>query len=319
MMEAMTWARMFALLVTLALSLAAWPALAQMSPQEQFREGQKLFDSGKYEEALPFFKSAFDRTESPTARLYVARCLEKMGKLPESYFEMKATVDLARDKARKDSKYEETAKAAETELEALEGRVAFIKVGLATGSEDAVVELDGRELRDSELNERIAVMPGKIRLHARGAAGEVSQEIELDAGQKKSVMLELSRRTAQPEPISDDDDDGDDGFPITPLRAAGIGVAGLGVAGVVIFVVTGSMASSRFSQLEDECGAARCVGAQYEDVIDEGKTLSTVANVSVAVGAAAIVGGALMIIFGGPSDDEQARVVPTPDGLAVRF
>jgi hypothetical protein len=319
-MRSMWWPRIAAALVALSLWVVTGLAAADMTPQEQFLEGQKLFDDKQYEEALPFFKNAFERSESPNARLYVARCLEKLGRLPEAYSEMKATEELSSEKAKSDTKYKATAKAAAAELAALKARVGLLTIEVPAGV-DATVYIGERELAASEIGTPLVLTPGTIEIRATTTSGQTKKKsIELSAGEDRKVALDLDGTigTVEPqEPISEDESE--PLFPLAPLRVAGIGVAGLGVVGVVVFAVTGSMASSKYSQLEEECGAARCVGPQYEDVIDEGKTLSTVANVSITIGAAAIVGGALMILFGGPAEGEEAGLRPTRDGVLLRF
>ncbi len=308
-------------LVALALTLSAGLVHAQMTPQQQFEKGQTLFDAGDFEQALPFFKNAFERTKSPNASLYVARCLERLERFDEAYTAMKATVTLATDKAKEEEKYVSTRDAAAAELAVLAPKVGLVVIAFTEELVDAVATLDGRALDAKELGVPVAVMPGEVTVVGSAEGREtVTKVVTVEGGETKAVALAL------PEASTDDpgpSDEPDGGFVVTPLRAAGFAVGGLGVVGLVVFAVTGSMASSKFSQLEEECGGVRCTDPAQADVVDEGKTLSLVANVTAGVGGALLLGGVLMVIFGGPDDepkdpkDGTVSLVPTPGGLGV--
>ena len=88
------------------------------------------------------------------------------------------------------------------------------------------------------------------------------------------------------------------------------------------FAITGSLAKDKFDQVEDECLGVRCTDPKYEDVIDKGKRLSLVANVTAGVGGGLLIAGALMVIFGGPLGDDAANeaklhVVASPGGVGL--
>jgi hypothetical protein len=87
------------------------------------------------------------------------------------------------------------------------------------------------------------------------------------------------------------------------VRIAGIVIGSVGVAGLVTFAVAGGLALDRKSTLEDACGESNCPAeGQYGELIEEGRTLQTVANVALGVGAGLVAGGVFMIIFGGPTE-----------------
>jgi hypothetical protein len=52
-------------------------------------------------------------------------------------------------------------------------------------------------------------------------------------------------------------------------------------------------------------------------VVDRGKTLDAVANIGLAVGIAGLVGGAALIIVGGPSKPSGLSAYVSPGGLRV--
>ena len=90
------------------------------------------------------------------------------------------------------------------------------------------------------------------------------------------------------------------------MRVAGYVVTGLGVAGMALFGVTGLMAQSKFKTLEEECGGMRCTDLKYADTVDSGKTLDVLATVGLIAGVSALTIGTTMIVFGGPSSEDEA-------------
>jgi hypothetical protein len=86
------------------------------------------------------------------------------------------------------------------------------------------------------------------------------------------------------------------------------------------FAGAGLAAKSKFNSVEAACGGVRCTDPKYGSVIDSGKTLQTIANMSLGVGAAGLVGGALMIAFGGASKAPvPASVEVGPTGIRLRY
>jgi len=296
--------RIFAVIVFIVMSTFLSHARAQTA-EERFVRGQKAYEAGKYEEALEQFRSAHQGSNSPNARLYVARTLEKLGKRAEAYEQMRLTVREATERAAKEPKYGETRDAAAAELALLEPKVAKIVIALADESQKPDVKVNGEPF--DKLGEPAAVEPGEVLIEATAEGMKpFERRLEVPPGATRTVTLkfdmEVSSSVPDPEPGTPDEEGGDFGV----IRAAGIAVAILGVGGLVTFAVTGSMARSKFSQLEDECPTQPCVGQQYEEVIDEGKKLQTVANVMAGIGAGLVAAGVLMIIFGGPDEDDSA-------------
>ncbi len=100
------------------------------------------------------------------------------------------------------------------------------------------------------------------------------------------------------------------------MRAAGIAVGGFGVLGMAVFAGAGVSANAKFSELQRACGTMRCTNPVYGSTVDAGRTLDTVANVALTAGLVGLVGGGLMIAFGGT---RSAPVTATERGFAVAF
>src|SRR5690606_2454387 len=195
------------------------------------------------------------------ARLYVARCLAQLGRLPEAYREMKGTVDVAREKAVDDDKYVATRDAAAAELAQLEPRVGKLVVAVPEAPEGTTIEVNGEPLDDAERGVPFPVDPGVLVVVARAPGKEtVTREIEIAGGETKTVALILPD-AGETAPPPEDDDGG--GVTLSGVQIGGIVVGVLGLGGLAAFAATGSMAKSRFDRLAEECGGVRRTDPGY--------------------------------------------------------
>src|SRR5437868_6752686 len=78
----------------LALAVLTQPALSQPDAKQggvdrvRFKAAQQLYDKGDFAGALALFRDVMGINGSPNARLYAARCLRELGRLPEAYEEL---------------------------------------------------------------------------------------------------------------------------------------------------------------------------------------------------------------------------------------
>lgn len=296
----------FAVFCTLWCALSwSLPASAADSAAT-FAKAIELFTTEKYQEALPLFREAHQASGSPNARIYVARCLLEIGEVPQAYEEMKATVSDATARAETEDKYVPTRDSAAAELALLERRVGKLVVAITNPPDGTAVQVNGRELPAERLGVPVAVLPGKVTVVVRAAGKEpVDREIDVPAGQTRSLALTLQDQAEggdpEPPPVAPDGPDQAEGG---GLRIAGYVVAGVGLVGIGVFAITASMAKSDFDELDEECGGVTCPASE-QGRIDDGRTLNTVANVSLIAGSVVLAGGVALIIFGGPSDPEE--------------
>ena len=290
----------------IVLTLIAGVAFAQDGAQ-QFSAGQEKFAAGDLEGALVEFRKAVELSNSPNARLYVARCLKDLNRLPEAWEELRITVREAGARADAEPKYTKTRDAAAAMLAIVDPLVA--RVVLAVSDDDVEsISLNGQPIDKSSWGQPVAVPPGPVGVLARAPGrDDLTLQAQASAGRAVTISV-LWPRTAAPEPSdtpapaagSPDDGDGGGG-----LRIAGYAVAGLGVAGFAVFAVTGLMVLDRESELDAACGGSNCTDPMFDDTISEGETLQIVANIGLGVGIAGVVAGTLMIIFGGADSQES--------------
>lgn len=301
--------RMALAVLSAALFILIAPRVAwAQSAQEAFKQGLAKFDAGDCDAALPLFETAYEDTQSPNARLYVARCLVKLGRDVEAYEAMAETLRLAREKAETEEKYAKTRDAAAAELAQLEPKIAKVVVAFDTDYDDAVLLVEGQEVPAARQGVPIAVTPGDIQITARAPGKkEHTATVEISGGETKAVAIVLEDAVVGEE-------EPDEGPGLGTLRIVGIAVASAGVASMVVFAVTGSMAKSKFDEVDEACGGQTCPDDSHNDSIDSGKTMQTVANATLGVGLALMAGGAALIIFGRPDDEstDQAGIELSP-------
>lgn len=296
---------------------------------EKFKKAQERFEAKDYAAALELSQAALAATGSPNARLYVARSLRELGRLAEAHEELERTLRDAREAAKEDSKYVATRDSAAAELALLDQRVGKVIVALVDAPPGARVELNGKAVEVIRYGQPIAVAPGDVVLKGTGeGADPVEKQVTIKAGETQTITL-VFRETkgavdAPVAPASPEPDPGQ-----SPpekksgggLRTAGYFVAGAGVVGLGVFAVTGSMASSKFSQLEKDCGSKRCTDPKYADTVDSGKRLETIANVGLIAGSVGVLAGGAMILFGGPSVEKTgaAFVSASPRDVTLSY
>lgn len=302
-----------------ALAQGAKPASVQ---REEFAAAQKLFDAKDFAGALPKFQELTASTGSPNARLYVARCLRELGRIAEAYDEMSATVRDATAKADAEAKYAPTRDAAAAELAVMGPKVGHLVIAVADAPAGSSVSLNGTPVAADKLGSPLTVAPGTqvVEVTPPGGAA-VKREIAVGGGENKTLALALRdggpAPTPGPKPVEAPAEPSGGG-----LRIAGFVAGGLGVASLAVFGITGAMSSSKFSSVEDACGGVRCSDPKYGDEIDSGKSLETIANITLIAGAALVAIAVPLVVFGGPSEapsgDAAMTMVPGGGMLRVR-
>jgi hypothetical protein len=163
------------------------------------------------------------------------------------------------------------------------------------------------------------VLAGKVTVRASAPdRSPLVRTIEVAAGAQETVVLTFATEVddapastvAPTEPDAPAESHGGGG--LSTLQGIGVGVAAVGIAGLGLGVVTGVMAQGKANELEDECGGERCTDPATADVVDEGETLRTIANVGLFAGGALLVTGVALLVFGGSDDPDGAARAPRP-------
>jgi hypothetical protein len=300
--------RAITLSLVAALALAVPCAAAQDNTafaQQRFTRGSGLYEQRSFGPALDEFRASLALYGSPNTRLYVARCLRELGRLDEALPEFERAMREAADRAPTDPRYNATRDAAQTEMLAIEPRVGRLTLTIPDAPAGVVVRVNNREIPREALGVPMAVMPGAVTIAVESAEHEPERrESAVAAGREVTVGIVLRRRPTRtdgqtelqrPPPVA-----------VTPAPRGGVSRNlawigfGLGAAGFIGFGAFGAVASGTFSDLQLRCGNTACPESERAE-IDRGRTMQTLANVSLGVGiAGAIAGTVLWIVGRGP-------------------
>lgn len=313
-----TLALLAGLFVAATLAMTPAPALAQADEgAAAFEQGRAHWAKKDHAAALPYFERAVALTGSPNARIFLARCLRELGRLPEAYTEMERTMRDARARAETDPRYAETRDAAAADLAVLEGKVGRLSVALSPGLAGAQVWLDQKPLATDLIGKPVAVAPGSVRITAKTADGvTVEQRIDVPAGTLQTTTLAQGATSSGPGPTPEPTPPETDGGDFGVVRGVGVGMLGLGALGFVGFAVGTVQADDAFATLEATCGAGPCTDSSSADVISEGKTFEAIAVAGLVIGIAGVAAGTIMLIVGEPSSEVVAI---DQHGVGLRF
>jgi hypothetical protein len=305
------------LLVSLCAPLASLRADDTVA-QTQFSAAKKLYDDGKYTEALQLFQLAWDYSHSPNARLYVAKCFLKLDNLIAAYDEFRGTVQDATERIASDPKYQDTQNAAAAELVLLEPRIGRLIVTLdAAGLDGVEVTLNGAVFPSVSLGDAVTVAPGSYAVAARAKGRDpIERKVEVAPGKTVAVALAFPREGAAPPAPDPEPPAAAAETSLSTLQIVGIALFGLGAATLTAAAGTGIAAGSKFDVVEQACAEGPC-DARFNDTIDSGKTLEIATYILLGAGGALTIGGASMWIFGGDGATEPAAaaaIVPLAGG-----
>ncbi len=276
--------------------------------KKQLTEGIDLFKESKFDEALEMFRVSYSKVSSPNTRLMIARCLVELKRYTEAYHELTATLDEAQTLARGASKYENTAKAAQAELDKVTKQVSIVELDVG-----AEVTLGGQPLPPDQWRSPLILQPGPNTLELKLSNGETKRvTVDLQPGQRSRAELAIDAptRTAAPAPVAAPASAApmreDPGVARSTLGWTGIGV---GAAGVIGFTVFGLLAVRAHDQLQSECIGTRCPES-LRDVAENGRAYQTYANVSGAIGVVGLVAGVYFFLSDSSPSTELAVESP---------
>lgn len=300
--------------------------------QSRFLKGRRLYDTGKYAEAIAEFRASHEIVASPNARLYLARSLREHGDLVTAYVELDRTRVEAKELARDDTRYEKAGQVAAVERDALAARIAFLSVHVDNATEETTLHIGGDPIRRAGWGEPTPVMPGAVAVVvATPGRAPVEETVPLKAGAKAERRLDAASAAVVAEDATAADaasragDARDDTKPSDRrhLRPYAYVAGGVGAAGLLTFVVAGLMSNGTYGSLESACGAGRACPESSRDDIARGKTQQTIANVGLAIGAIGAAAGVTLFVLsrgeGGKAEPKAQGATPPPAGLRAEF
>jgi len=303
------------LVMTLAIGAFSPAALAQPArgadaARSRVREGVKLYESGKLNEAILKFEEADRLFRAPQNRLFIARAKAKLGRLIAAKAEYTRIVRA--DYADSPESFRAAQAIAKEELAAVEKRIPRVQIEIVGARVEVVaVRLDGVSIPAAELGGK-EVDPGSHTLEAEAPGGaKITRSLDTAEGARERVdlvfVLNSDGPTTAPEPA---------GLWL-PASVACFGAGGLGL---VLGSITGVASAAKVSDLESRCIDGHCPATDAPEASTAG-TLGDVSTAAFIVGAAALAAGGVLILLrpGSKPSAPPSPISAGPLGVSVRF
>ncbi len=339
-------------------ALRAAPASAgpdEVAAAEQtFRDGIDLMDDGKFKEACEAFETSQQLDPAVNTLANLANCREKNGQLATAwvlFLELERQTRGAKKRELKDLN-----KVANKRANNIQPKLSYMTISVPDESriEGLLIKRNGEVIESSLWNRAIPIDGGDYTVSGEAPGHEPWETHVFVATEKAKVTVDVPKfkeaaklvEETQPEEKKPEEKkvaeekpvDVEDRMPapepspgmFTTQRKIAVGVGVLGVAGVAAAFVLGGKATDLEDQAHDLCPTQVCPGMsdQANGLLDDARAKAFQANIALGVGAAAVVGAAVLWFTGGPSGGGGEKtlavtphVSPTQAGLdlAVRF
>ncbi len=264
---------------------------------EAMKAGKEAFEKNKNQEALGHFLRSYQAVASPNSRMMLSRALARLGRLSEAYREAKAASLEANAAAAQNAKYKATADSLRDDIADMEKRLAFVTVKVTGEPDEATLTVGGAPVDRGDWGKPLAVEPGRVSVVLATPDGKATQSVELAAGKKVTVPLEMPRAKVGEAPVAVAEVKGESSWTGPNRKTIGYVAAGVGGVGMLAFGTFGALANGQYSRLESGCPSRFACDPALADVADRGKAYQAVANTSVVIGVLGLATGAGFIVW----------------------
>ncbi len=294
----------------------ASPSVAAKSKAKRaFERGEKLYKSGKFEEAAAAFQESYDEVPDPKALMLVARIQRDNGELLKARATYQQAQEVAQAAEANGQGSRATLDEIKNEVRDIDGVLGFISIELSHAPPGTRVSIDGSDVT-RELGKPIRAEPGPLVVSAITPDGvEKSENAMVKAGQSSSVTLSFAwsgksdaalaeapeDEGEAPPPPPKKQPEPDSKQPLNTTRTLAWVAGGVGVVGLSTFAVFGALSASKFKHLAGDCPDNHC-DPSLENDKNTGKTFQTVANVGLVVGAVGLGAAITLFALGGARD-----------------
>ncbi len=273
--------------------------VARSTAQHLFEEARSLMDEDRFADACPKLEESQRIDPGPGTLFNLADCYEHVGRLASAWamFADVASAAHASGRAAHEA-------AARRRVAQLEPKLPRLRIVLAPRVADATLLLDGQTLGQAAVDTAIPIDLGDHVVEGRtpdGATGRVAVRIERE-GQLLDARLTLEppQRTEPPRPLVVPDDP-----PSSSRRIVAVAVAGLGLVSIAAGSVFGVNALTINDESKAFCRGNVC-NADGVSRRDDALDLATASTITIAMGSALLVGGALLFVTAPRSPSRRA-------------
>jgi hypothetical protein len=305
--------RCSAVLLGAALFAGSLSASAQdvAAAEALFTEGRALMEKGDYAAACPKLAESQRLDPSSGTALNLARCHEKQGKTATAWAEYKVAVRLARQQGKL-----ERAKEAGDLADELEKKLSHLTITVTSPVAGLEVRRDDVRLEQGSLGSSLPIDPGKHVVTASAPGCKpVTLEVTIGGAADAQTLtippLEKAEQGAAtpaqapggPQPPSG----GGETTPAPPGRGpAPWVVGGIGIASLAVGAALGGLALKTYSDAKSACPTMMHCAQSALDQRSTAGTYAKVADVTIPVGATAVV-VATVLFFVLPRGTPEAK------------
>ncbi|MCU0684983.1 MAG: CDC27 family protein [Polyangiaceae bacterium] len=278
--------------------------------REAFRTGISLEQAGDWERALKKFRDAAAFKSTAQVRFHIARCLEKLGNWTEAIgaYELAMADATGADR-------NEIVKHSKPAVESLRARVPKLILERGPGAELVAVQLNDTELGSASFGQPITLNPGGHVLKVSEGGTTEEQIVVMIEGETKTVVLHPPKKpppppAAAPAPQAPPPPEAEPGPNWLPWALVGTGAASLIASGVFV-----ALRQQRLGDLDDQCSNANTCPASARTTYDDGKRFTLLANVTGAVGVAAVGTGVVLLLV---QPKEKSAAQPSSTSLRLQ-
>jgi hypothetical protein len=321
--------------VALLVSLPSAQARADdpATAQALFTDAKKLMAAGKYSDACPKLEESDHASPAIGTKFNLADCYEHTGRTASAWAGFLSVASAARN-----ANQAAREKAARDRAKALEPKLSRISIVVQTPVDGIEVKRDDESIGSAQWGEALPVDPGEHTLTAKATGKRPWKTIVDVATGPSTVKVIIPALDDEPNPppaAAATAPAGSTSSPASPPPAGESGGSSASTVGWVLLGVGAAAAigggvfwvlrSNDASQLQADCGPSgnNCNKPGDAADISNGKTYDVLAITLFAVGGAAMLGGAGLLIAGaGHHATATASLVPVAEpgggGLLLR-
>ena len=291
---------------------------------EYHKAGTEAWRSNRFSEALRLFRKAYGFVRRAETRLMIARTLDAQGRSAEAYEEAVAAAAEAAPPIDAQAKQL---------VEALSEKIGLVTVQVSGDAEQTAIVVNGKPLDSQVWGRPFAIAPGSVQVVATNTAGEVTESIEIAAGESKVVAIAAPGEpqkasapvapVAPPAPVASMQEAGGASWFLENRFTIGIVTAAAGGVFLINFGIFGLLSNGQAERLANACPDPNDCDPSLAEEADKGQRFQTVANVMAGLSAVTLAAGAGLIVWDlvDPADDDtvaaRPRLVVGPGSVSI--
>lgn len=250
-----------------------------------FRDARELMDQKKYAEACPKLEESYRLVEKLGTLLNLATCHEREGRTGSAWGEYTKAVTVA-----KQAGEEERVEYARTRLAELEGKLTNLIVEVPEPVPGIQVLIDDKPIGKAAWRTPIPLDPGEHELIARAPGHALwSKQVKLPPGPSTVTERVPALKVVDEGAVEPAEE------PSNAQWIAGWVVGAVGVVALGVGAYFGIDTILKQNESEDHCVDTLC-DADGVALREDGEVSANVANVTIAIGAAAVVTGIVLLV-----------------------